>query len=940
MDQKNDDLSELEGKNQFNEGLKKVSFKINSADSINDIIVKLKNDLVSLFSADKITIYTADFKKNELSSRQVEGDDLKDIRVSIAPTSLSGFTALSKNTINISDVYDTAELKKIHPNLCFEKTWDEKSGYKTKQVLTTPILFNDRLLGVVQLINNKTNVPFSKGVEKNIQEIAHVLGIAFRNNLRLREKQKLYEKLKEVTRKINSTSNIDKIIVDLKNDIAPLFKAEKITIYAVDPVMYELYSKVLENGEIKEIRVPISPDSIAGYTAHNMEILNIRDVNNDRELTEISPSLKFNKKWDRNLQEESGLRTKQVLCAPIRFEDRIFGVIQIINKIGGEIFTKGDEKTIQEIAGTLGIAFRNNAKNPHNRFNQLIIQNVITEDELKKAMVLARQKKTDIETILMEAHGVSKKDVGLCLGQFYGCKFVEYDDTVRLPSALFEGLNFAYMKKTVWFPISSSKGKLNVLIDNPNDLKTAEIERLLKSKEVSFQVALKKDILKYIELVEKGYHTKTGMLNSIMSDLDEEVLEAPEEEEETITDTKESSSALIRLVDTIIIDAYKDGASDIHIEPDKSSEIILVRFRIDGLCVNYNELPIKYASAILSRIKIMANLDISERRLPQDGKIMFFYNNKPIELRVATLPTVGSEDVVMRILSTSSLFPLEALNLYDWNEQNFKKIISKPYGLILVVGPTGSGKTTTLHSALGSINTHEKKIWAAEDPVEITQKGIRQVEVKPKIDFTFARAMRSFLRADPDVIMIGEMRDFETSSVAIEASLTGHLVFSTLHTNSAPETITRLIDIGLDPFSFADAILGVLAQRLVRNLCHCKEEYHPGKEEFDYLVEQFGRDDFVKLGIEYKDRLLLCRPNGCEKCLGTGYKGRTGLHEVLVGTHEIKRLVQKKAPIEEIRKQAKKDGMTTIYQDGIRKIFNGETDLIQVKKVCMDVAIQ
>ncbi|HJP19603.1 MAG TPA: ATPase, T2SS/T4P/T4SS family [Nitrospinota bacterium] len=750
------------------------------------------------------------------------------------------------------------------------------------------------------------------------------------------------EKLKEVTNKINSTSNIDKIIVDLKNDIAPLFKAEKVTIYAVDPVMQELFSKILDAGEIKEVRVPISNASIAGYAAYNLKVLNIQDVYDETELKKIGPNLKFNKKWDRNLLEESGFSTKQVLCAPICFKDRIFGVIQIINKIGGKAFANEDEKTIQEIASTLGIAFRNNAKNPHARFNQLIIQNLIKEEELKKATLHARQKKTDIESVLMEIYKVSKTDLGMCLGQFYGCKFVEYDDTVRLQDELFEGLSLVYMRKMVWIPIAASNGKLTILTDNPNDLKTGEIERLLKGKEFSFQIALKEDILKYIDLVERGYHTKSGMLNSIMTALGKEVVEEPEEETviKTKQDVKETSNALIRLVDMIIIDAYKDGASDIHVEPDKVNKTVFVRFRIDGSCINYCELPIRYGSAILSRIKIMANLDIAEKRLPQDGKIVFFYNKKPIELRVATLPTVGAEDAVMRILATSSLFPLEELNLYDWNKKSFGKMISKPYGIILVVGPTGSGKTTTLHSALGHINTPEKKIWTAEDPVEITQKGLRQVEIKSKIDFTFARAMRSFLRADPDVIMVGEMRDFETSSIAIEASLTGHLVFSTLHTNSAPETVTRLIDIGLDPFSFADALLGVLAQRLVRNLCSaCKEEYHPDKEEFEYLVGQFGGDDFAKLGIEYNSQLLLCKATGCEKCLDTGYKGRTGLHEVLVGTDAIKHLVQKKAPIEEITKQAKKDGMTTIYQDGIRKIFKGYTDLIQVKKVCMDVSL-
>ena len=262
-------------------------------------------------------------------------------------------------------------------------------------------------------------------------------------------------------------------------------------------------------------------------------------------------------------------------------------------------------------------------------------------------------------------------------------------------------------------------------------------------------------------------------------------------------------------------------------------------------------------------------------------------------------------------------------------------MVSQPYGIVLVVGPTGSGKTTTLHAALGYINKPETKIWTAEDPVEITQEGLRQVQVIPKIGFDFANAMRAFLRADPDVIMVGEMRDQETVSTGIEASLTGHLVFSTLHTNSAPETITRLLDMGMDPFNFADALLGVLAQRLVRTLCKdCKEEYHPDREEFDALVRSY-RGDFDALGFEYNDDFTLFRAKGCSKCGKTGYRGRTGIHELLDGTDEMKTLIQNKALMEDLRAQAVKDGMTSLLQDGIRKVCLGLTDLSQVRRVCI-----
>ncbi len=388
----------------------------------------------------------------------------------------------------------------------------------------------------------------------------------------------------------------------------------------------------------------------------------------------------------------------------------------------------------------------------------------------------------------------------------------------------------------------------------------------------------------------------------------------------------------------MILDAWRKKASDIHIEPSPSDKITRIRFRIDGICQPYIQVPNAFTRAVVSRIKIMANLDIAEKRLPQDGKIKFKQKGKDLlELRVATVPTVGGlEDVVLRLLHTGTPLKLNEIGMSERNLKKFIDIISQPYGLVLVVGPTGSGKTTTLHSALSYINTPDKKIWTAEDPVEITQPGLRQVEVRPKIGLTFARIMRSFLRADPDVIMIGEMRDEETATIGIEASLTGHLVFSTLHTNSAPETVTRLLEMGLDPYNFADSLLGVLAQRLIRTLCkNCKEAYHPTKEEFDELVAEYGEEYFGRVGVKYSGNLILYRPKGCDVCGGTGYKGRMGIHELLINDDEIKALIKKKAPTEEIRKVAIRQGMTTLKQDGIEKVLEGYTDLKEVRRVCI-----
>lgn len=425
------------------------------------------------------------------------------------------------------------------------------------------------------------------------------------------------------------------------------------------------------------------------------------------------------------------------------------------------------------------------------------------------------------------------------------------------------------------------------------------------------------------------------LLESLISEADNAVDEREDEEEESAI--SEGDSSIVRLVNKIILDAYDKGISDIHIEPGMGKEDMLVRYRMEGECGIAQKIPNAYKRAFISRIKIMSKLDIAERRVPQDGKIMMKYNNKKIELRVATCPTVGgNEDVVMRILAASKPLPLEKMNFSERDEKLVKSSVTKPYGLVLVVGPTGSGKTTTLHSALGYINTPKKKIWTAEDPVEITQRGLRQVQIHNKIGFDFARAMRSFLRGDPDVIMVGEMRDVETCSISLEASLTGHLVFSTLHTNSAPETITRLIDMGMNPINFADALILIAAQRLVKTLCkHCKKDYHPSQEEFDILVQEYGPTQFLELGVEYNDDFKLKKPVGCGKCSQSGYLGRTGLYELLEGTKAVKRLIMQMALVEEIQEQAIQDGMTTLKQDGIQKILKGECDYKQVSAVCV-----
>ncbi|MEE9913079.1 MAG: GspE/PulE family protein [Deltaproteobacteria bacterium] len=750
------------------------------------------------------------------------------------------------------------------------------------------------------------------------------------------EKLRIRKNLQDITNRIHAAQNIPQILVDLKEGILNLFQSDSITIYVVDKLRNEIYSMFLAGSQLKEIRVPISNQSIAGYVANTYNIVNISDAYNQAELKTIDFELTFDSSWDK----KSGFRSRQILAAPIFYEDQLMGVIQILNrKKGDNKFSEDEVGLAMEIAEVLGVAFYNQqrfARRRKTRFDFLITRGLIKEEEMESAWEEARDQKESIEFHLMRKHRISKDDIGHSFEEFYRCRFIDYNDKAVIPGDLIRNLKRDYLSRELWVPLETIDGYIHVVVDDPNNiLKRDAIENLLKTKKVKYDVALPEDILKYINLFFRttdGEHSFTELLGKLD---DEERSYDDEEGSELVT---ESDSVIMQLVNKIINDAYARRASDIHVEPNVGRKNVEIRFRVDGDCSVYQTVPFSYRLALISRIKIMSNLDITVKRLPQDGKIKFRRNTgEELELRVASIPTQGGvEDVVMRLLAKGETMPLEDMGIEKRNYNELLKMITKPYGMILVVGPTGSGKTTTLHAALRHINRPDRKIWTAEDPVEITQYGLRQVQVQPKIGFDFAAAMRSFLRADPDIIMVGEMRDFETAKIGVEASLTGHLVFSTLHTNSAPETIVRLLDMGIDPLNFADALLGILAQRLVRTLCKsCKEQYHPSQDEYDEIAESYGKEDFAKLGVAYNKDFKLFRPKGCDLCDKTGYKGRMGIHELVVASDGIKRMVQKHETVEVMRNKSMSEGMTTLLQDGILKTLKGFTDFKQVRRVCI-----
>jgi len=578
------------------------------------------------------------------------------------------------------------------------------------------------------------------------------------------------------------------------------------------------------------------------------------------------------------------------------------------------------------------------------RYGYLLDKKHVTTTQLQSALTVSKKTGKSVEQVLLDDMNIKKDHIGKSLSAYFNCPFCEFDKSIPVPIELLGKLKEVFLKKNCWVPLrwEMTEGLVEILIDDPKNLeKTDNIYNLINAKNIKFSVGIKEDIIKLIELFynqdrrEEEQGESSDNLDMIF---DVEFEEDEDDELDISDDPDETSSQIVRIVDQVIITAYRKGASDIHVEPSPVLKKVTIRYRIDGVCQEVLKVPLANAMGLVSRLKIMSGLDIAERRLPQDGKIKFKRKGiKTFELRVATLPTAGGfEDTVLRILADSGAMKINEMGLSKRNLEVLKRIIVQPYGLILVVGPTGSGKTTTLHSALGHVNKPNVKIWTAEDPVEITQQGLRQVECKPKIGLDFSRIMRAFLRADPDIIMIGEMRDYETASTGIEASLTGHLVLSTLHTNSAPETITRLLDMGLNPLNFSDAFLGVLAQRLVRRLCKsCREEFNPTLEEFNEIKNLYGAKRFEKTGITYSKEMKLYRANGCDQCSATGYKGRLAIHELMDGTPAVKQMIKKQVPTNEYFEIAADEGMTTLVQDGIEKAFEGLTDVTEVRRVCV-----
>jgi type II secretory ATPase GspE/PulE/Tfp pilus assembly ATPase PilB-like protein len=776
----------------------------------------------------------------------------------------------------------------------------------------------------------------------------------------LAQKLTFQQRLQALTNKVHATSNVDEIMVEVSQELCDLFEADRLTVYVLSEDKGSIVSKVKTGlHSFKDIKLPINEQSIAGFVAAHKRMLNIRDVYDDAELKSYSPQLNFLKAVD----QKTGYRTRQMLAAPVldARARELVGVVQIINSRTGRPFQPFMEEGVMQLAETLAVAFQQRQRPTmmqlRSKYEALVANAVLSSDELELAQRSARRKNLDLETILVDEFQVKIPDLGHALSVYFGVPYEPFrSDRIR-PSDLLRNMSREFCETNQWLPLGDDASGLLIMTLDPEQTRASRmVVNVYPKSKIVYTVTTTQEFATTLEQLFGGgmMDDQLGDIGDLLGTLDDEEGESGMSEDIA---SAASDNELVKLVNKIIIDAYKQGASDIHIEPYPGKAKTDVRFRRDGTLMPYISIPGSYRNALAARIKIMCDLDISERRKPQDGKIKFKkFGPLDIELRVATIPTAGGvEDIVMRILAGGEPIPLDKLGLSSRNLALCKTAISKPYGLFFVCGPTGSGKTTTLHSVLGYLNKPATKIWTAEDPVEITQKGLRQVQVNRKAGLDFAIVMKAFLRADPDIIMVGEMRDKETVSTGIEASLTGHLVFATLHTNSAPESIVRLLDMGMDPFNFSDALVGILAQRLAKRLCKCKESHIAGEEEIERLMDEYAQEllytdawktqpevEREKLRVSWvqefgndQGELTVYTPKGCDACGGTGYKGRVGLHELLMGTDRIKAHIQEHARVAKLLATGLEDGMRTLKQDGIEKVLLGITDMQQVRAVCI-----
>ena len=861
--------------------------------------------------------------------------------------------------------------------------------------------------------------------------------------------------IQSITGRIASAQTLREILVDIKEDIRSLFNIYILTIYLIDKTSKEIYTL---NRDGSEIRFPIDYSTFPGWVAQKKKMLHIADAYNDREIRNIHDTLTF----DRTLDKKNGVLTGQVIACPILQEGLILGVMEILNKKGGDKIDDYNQIFLDEISSILAKAFFLHLNFAQARqiygakFESLVQKGLITSAQMDKAIKETTHTKNDLATVLMQTYHISKADIGTALSKFYSCPFMHYSDQVPVPSNLLIGIHKSTLIQMLWTPLKVVKGKIHVLISDPSDfLKKRKIEEILETGSVQYEVSLAEDILQFINRFYESQQEKASVTvlteqpspdnRIVCEDIPPDVTDIdpimPPEESKTargkmvslepidefsdedtvdpeikkqiealefgssaapvlksasvpvhnpasipasrfesvianvtvrgaseskippvsiakssisdIDDLAEIKSHRLKIpssatdfvndqmpqpMATMVYDAYSRRATDIHFEPDPVTGTVTVRLRIEGRFLSSPKLTGSEYELLIGQLKTKAQLNVHERNRIQEGRLTLQRpSGNDIFLRVTFIPTQdGMEDTVIHISTRLKKIPLELLGLSENNYTSLINILRQARGLIFIVGQPRSGITTTLHACLDNINTHEMKIWTAEEPVEIIQSGLRQVEINPQKGFDFPTVLRSFLKADPDAIMASRISNAQTAAICMQAAIRGRLVLGSLESENILDAMERCLNMGVDPLVFADAMLAISEQRLIHTLCQkCKEKYHPSREEYDELAQIYGKDAFGKLNIPYSNAFCLFRPKGCVSCGQTGYTGRMCVSEIFIFTPQIKRMIRRKESLQTIYQTAVTSGMITLMQDGLLKVLQGHSDSRHVRLACL-----
>ena len=921
--------------------------QIKSIDLNNASLDSLTESLKKIFGCESATLFTYDSSSKELYTQTFRSQSPEELRFKISPDNLAGYVAATGKPLNIQDVHSKEELKNHHVDLRYDDSWDIKNDFKTRSMMLIPLPHKNKLVGVMEMVNKNGGAPFQDADFIRAKAIALVMGLALvklnerknsRENPSLQNNQE--DSLNKLTQAIQSVKNPDELFLELKKPLLAIFEAGDAVIFTVNSEHDKIYSRIDCNGITKEIQLAVDHSSIAGFVATESTPLNVKNVEDPDELMGHHQNLQFNDWWNKTI----GIKIRSALTIPLLHSNTLMGVLQLVNKNNETGFSAIDENNAFIIAKNIALAFQNMEKfetlKP-TKFSFLITNGFLTEDELTLISKKSQEAGSDVEDLLVKELYLRPLDVGKSLESFYYIPYTGFDESTLKPDLDGLTMDSKTLRNQNWVPLKNDATGLVILINDPTNKKVIEsIKQLFPQKTIDFRVGLKMDIQEYInEFYEADESANIPETDKLPEDktlelvIDEEYQAKAKAKDDKAVPPDSNN----KFFDEMLSIAIRQGVTDIHIEPGMEGKNLLIRLRKDSACRVFEEIPSSNQKEIINHIKKLAHLDTSVNQLPQNGKFNWSLEANKFELSVVIFPTIGNlEDAMIRVTQIGKPVPRYIpITQMEFSDPNLDKIMSRIHatrGMILVTGPEGTGKTTSQHAFLGHLNTPDKKIVTAELPVDIIQNGIRQIQINDEIGLNYAFALETFLLGNPDIIMIGEIKDTPTLKLCIEAAKE-RLIFSSLQAKSTMDAIRKMREMNIDSMQFANSFLLIMAQKLVPGLCDaCKEDYHPSQEEFEMLEKFYGDNNFSDLGFQYNDNLTLKKAVGCKQCIFTGYSGKIALQEVLERTPELNRLIAEKASMEDIHNQALKDGMITLNQDGIYKIMNGDCDFKKIQE--------